>query len=68
MLAWHAEALGRVQPHSLNGGKVNDSNLFVRPMAVLTTESAGRLEELRQRYDPQGRFDVYPSTLPEARV
>lgn len=68
MLAWRADALGRVQPHSLNGGKVNDSNLFVRPMAVLTTESSGRLEELRQRYDPQGRFDGYPSTLPEARV
>jgi FAD/FMN-containing dehydrogenase len=67
MLAWHAESLTRVEPHSVGGGKVNDSNLFVRPMAVMRPQAADRLEELRATYDPDGRFDGYPSDLPMAK-
>ena len=66
MLAWHADALARVDAH-LIGGTANDSNLFVRPMAVMTPDDAARLEALRRTYDPHGRFDGYPSTLPQAR-
>jgi FAD/FMN-containing dehydrogenase len=66
MLAWHAESLVRVEPYWVGGGKVNDSNLFVRPMAVLRPEAARRLEELRATYDPDGRFDTYPAPLPDA--
>jgi hypothetical protein len=68
MLAWHADALARVEPFSIGGGKVNDSNLFVRPMAVLRPETAARLEQLRHDYDPDGRFDGYPAELPQART
>jgi FAD/FMN-containing dehydrogenase len=68
MLGWHADALSRVAPHSVGGGKVNDSNLFVRPMAVLRPESAARLEALRAQYDPDGRFCAYPAALPSARL
>jgi FAD/FMN-containing dehydrogenase len=68
MLAWHADALGRIEAHSVGGGKVNDSNLFVRPMAVMRPDAANRLEALRRRYDPDGRFDGYPSELPDARA
>jgi FAD/FMN-containing dehydrogenase len=68
MLAWHADALARIDAHSVGGGKVNDSNLFVRPMAVMRPDAARRLEELRRQYDPDGRFDGYPSDLPAARA
>jgi FAD/FMN-containing dehydrogenase len=68
MLSWHAESLARVEPHSVGGGKVNDSNLFVRPMAVMRPDAARRLEHLRATYDPDGRFDDYPSPLPAARA
>jgi FAD/FMN-containing dehydrogenase len=67
MLAWHADALARIEPHSVGGGKVNDSNLFVRPMAVMRPDAARRLAELRAQYDPDGRFDGYPSPLPTAQ-
>ena len=67
MLRWHADALARIEPHSVRGGKVNDSNLFVRPMAVMRSDAAVRLEDLRRRYDPDGRFDSYPTPLPSAR-
>ena len=67
MLAWHADALARVDPYAV-GGMSNDSNLFVRPMAVLEPAKAARLEALRVKYDPNGRFDSYPSELPLARL
>jgi FAD/FMN-containing dehydrogenase len=68
MLDWHAEAMRRIEPHTNGGGKVNDNNLFSRPMAVLRPESAARLEQLRATYDPDGRFDTYPCELPLARA
>lgn len=66
MLAWHADAMARFEPHAI-GSMTNDGNLFVRPAAVLSPENAARLEELRGKYDPDGRFDSYPSELPQAR-
>ena len=67
MHEWHADALARVDRYAI-GGMSNDSNLFVRPMAVLEPDNAMRLEALRSKYDPDGRFDSYPSELPQARL
>ena len=62
------DAMRRIDPYSNGGGKVNDNNLFARPMAVLRPEAAARLEELRATHDPEGRFDAYPCELPLARA
>lgn len=68
MRAWHSDAIRRVDPYTLGGGYIGDSNLFHHPMAVLHPDSAERLEALRRRHDPDGRFFSYPSALPAARV
>jgi hypothetical protein len=56
MLAWHTDAMARVDPHSVGGGYVGDSNLYVHPMAVLRPDCAARLEELRRIVRPQRTF------------
>jgi hypothetical protein len=68
MLAWHNDAMARIDPYSLGGGSVGDSNLFVHPVAILNPDSAERLEVLRSKYDPDRRFDSYPTNLPPARL
>ncbi|WP_156664588.1 hypothetical protein [Mycobacterium sp. 852002-51057_SCH5723018] len=68
MLAWHNDAMARIDPYSIGGGYVGDSNLYEHPVAVLHPDSAARLEELRNKYDPEGRFDSYPTDLPPARL
>jgi FAD/FMN-containing dehydrogenase len=68
ILAWHNDAMARVDPFSVGGGYVGDSNLFERPVAILDLASATRLETLRHKYDPEGRFYSYPSGLPAARL
>lgn len=68
MLAWHTASLESIDRYSLGGGYVGDSNLFRHPMAVLHPDSASRLETLRRKYDPEGRFFSYPSELPLARL
>lgn len=68
MRAWHANAIGRIEPHSLGAGYIGDANLPVRPIAVLLPEHAVRLEELRDKYDPQRRLYSYPQELPLARI
>ncbi|WP_162460758.1 MULTISPECIES: FAD-binding oxidoreductase [unclassified Mycolicibacterium] len=68
MLAWHNDAINRIDPYSLGAGYVGDSNLFLHPVAVLHPDNAARLEQLRRKYDPTGRFFSYPAELPPARV
>lgn len=68
MLAWHNDAMARIDRYSIGGGYVGDSNLFVHPVAILHPDSAARLEKMRSKYDPDGRFDSYPSELPLARL
>ncbi|OBJ99959.1 FAD-binding oxidoreductase [Mycobacterium sp. 1245852.3] len=68
MLAWHNDAMARIDKYSIGGGYVGDSNLYEHPVAVLHPDSATRLEELRAKYDPEGRFDSYPTDLPPARL
>ncbi|MGV0816089.1 FAD-binding oxidoreductase [Mycolicibacterium boenickei] len=68
MLNWHTDALARVDPYSLGGGYVGESSLFTHPQAILDPDNAARLESLRHKYDPHGRFHSFPSELPVARV
>jgi FAD/FMN-containing dehydrogenase len=68
MLAWHTDSMARIDRHSIGGGYAGDSTLFVHPMAILSPDSAARLEALRSKYDPDGRFFSYPSELPPARL
>ena len=59
MLRWVGSSMRSLEPFSNGGGKVNDADLEARPQAVLSTENAARLEELRAVYDPGGLFDSY---------
>lgn len=68
MLAWHNDAVDRVDKYSIGATMVNDSNPFLRPRAILVPEKAERLEALRRKYDPEGRFYGYAAELPPARV
>lgn len=67
MLAWHTDSMARIDRYSVGGGYAGDSTLFVHPMAILSPDNAARLEALRSKYDPDGRFFSYPSELPPAR-
>ena len=51
----YTDAMARVDQYSIGGGYVGDSNLFEHLMAILRPDCAARLEELRSKYDPDGR-------------
>lgn len=68
MFRWHRDAMATIEPYSIGAGYVGDSNLFAHPVAVLHPDNAARLEKLRGKYDPDGRFYGYPSELPPARL
>lgn len=68
MAAWHTKSMELVDPYSVGGGYVGDSNLFTHPMAILEPASAQRVEQLRSKYDPDGLFCGYPTPLPLARM
>lgn len=55
-LGYVADAMERLLPHSVGGGKVNDCDLSAFPKAYLAGGQAERLEELRRKHDPDGRF------------
>jgi FAD/FMN-containing dehydrogenase len=56
VLGFVDDAMRRLLPHSVGGGKVNDCDLAAFPKAYLSAENAERLEELRRSYDPAGLF------------
>jgi FAD/FMN-containing dehydrogenase len=58
MLAWPAGQMARLEEFS-RGIQLADENLHHRPARFLTDENAARLEALRARYDPEGRFLSY---------
>jgi FAD/FMN-containing dehydrogenase len=58
MLAWPADQMRRLEPFS-RGIQLADENLVRRPARYLVDENAARLEELRARFDPEGRFLSY---------
>jgi FAD/FMN-containing dehydrogenase len=58
MLAWPAGQMRRLEPLS-RGIQLADENLHHRPARFLSDENAARLETLRARHDPEGRFLSY---------
>ncbi len=58
MLAWPADQMRRLEPFS-RGIQLADENLVRRPARYLVDENAARLEEMRARFDPEGRFLSY---------
>jgi FAD/FMN-containing dehydrogenase len=58
MLAWPAQQMRRLEPLS-RGIQLADENLVARPARFLSDENAERLESLRARHDPDGRFLSY---------
>jgi FAD/FMN-containing dehydrogenase len=56
VLAYVEQSLHRLLPHSGGGGKVNDCDLTAFRKDILSKENASRLEQVRARYDPDGRF------------
>jgi hypothetical protein len=57
-LAWPVEQMRRLEPLS-KGIQLADENLIGRPARYLSDENNRRLEELRERYDPDGLFASY---------
>lgn len=55
---WTHAVLGELQDLSL-GAQLSDANPADRPDHGLSPENAARLEELRELYDPDGRFRSY---------
>jgi FAD/FMN-containing dehydrogenase len=58
MLAWPADEMRRLEDIS-EGIQLADENLVHRPARFLSDENAARLEALRSRHDPEGRFLSY---------
>jgi FAD/FMN-containing dehydrogenase len=58
MSAWPRRHMERLAP-SANGTALADENLVARPSRFLSPENERRLDTLRQRHDPDGRFLGY---------
>jgi FAD/FMN-containing dehydrogenase len=56
--AWPADHMRRMEPLS-EGIQLADENLIARPARFLSPANERRLEELRRRHDPHGRFHGY---------
>jgi FAD/FMN-containing dehydrogenase len=57
-VAWPTEHMRRMEPLS-EGIQLADENLHERPARYLSPEHEQRLEQLRARLDPDGRFHSY---------
>jgi FAD/FMN-containing dehydrogenase len=57
--AWIDSSMEPVLAFSSGVGKINESDLQRRDQPVLAPASAARLEQLRDRFDPQRRFHSY---------
>lgn len=56
---WINVHMERVVPFSNGVGKVNESDLIIRDQHVLAPENAAKLERLRSKHDPNGRFHSF---------
>lgn len=56
MQKWVVDAMHMLDPIANGEGQMNDENMEAHPQNYLTVEIAARLEELRARHDPKGRF------------
>jgi hypothetical protein len=52
---WPAERMREMQ-HLATGIQLADENLAVRPAPFASDQNMRRLDEIRARYDPDGRF------------
>ena len=57
-VAWPTDHMARMEPLS-EGIQLADENLVNRAAVFLSPENESRLEELRAKYDPDGRFHSY---------
>jgi FAD/FMN-containing dehydrogenase len=64
MLAWPPDHMRKLEPLS-RGIQLADENLVHRPARFLTDTNRERLEALRAKYDPEGRFLSY--LMPEGQ-
>lgn len=64
MLAWPPDQMRRLERFS-RGIQLADENLHARPARFLTDSNRERLEALRAKYDPEGRFLSY--LMPEGQ-
>ena len=56
MLAWPVEQMQKLAALSTGEGQMNDENMFGRRQRYMSDEASRRLEQMRAKYDPQGRF------------
>ncbi len=64
-VAWPGEHMARMEPIS-EGIQLADENLWQRTARFLSPESEHKLEALRAKYDPEGRFHSYLTTSSES--
>lgn len=60
--AWAEERM-RAMAHLASGIQLADENLGRRPARFVSDENLARLDEVRDRYDPQGRFYAWMGRL-----
>jgi FAD/FMN-containing dehydrogenase len=60
MEQWVVGQMKRLE-HLAVGAKLNDENMARRPARYFSEAAAARLEALRRRYDPEGRFASFPT-------
>lgn len=65
MQKWVVDAMRLLDPIANGEGQMNDENMEGHPQNYLTPDKARRLEELRAKHDPEGRFLSY--LVPGAR-
>ncbi|MGE4324047.1 MAG: FAD-dependent oxidoreductase [Sphingobium sp.] len=59
MRQWVVDAMRMLDPIANGEAQMNDENMEAHPQNYLTPDKAARLEELRARHDPDGRFLSY---------
>jgi FAD/FMN-containing dehydrogenase len=60
MEQWVVGQMRRLE-HLAVGAKLNDENMARRPARYFSDAAAAKLEVLRRRYDPEGRFASFPT-------
>lgn len=62
-VAWAEERM-RAMEHLASGAQLADENLGRRPARFMADANLARLDELRERYDPEGRFHAWMGRPP----
>jgi FAD/FMN-containing dehydrogenase len=61
-IAWATERMRELEPHA-SGIQLADENLGRRPARFVSDANLARLDALRERYDPDGRFHPWMGRL-----